>query len=295
MKLRTISGACYVVVLLLFYLLKIFVHPLCFDVLVYAFALIGTFEMIRALKDKTTKAERVILMIFSFTTVPACAVAELFGYGIATLAIGAFVLAIALLSLLVLDHEQTTVENLGVSLLIGVYPTVLVTVLVLINHIQMPEALSNFAFNSNLLIPLIFAISPLTDVFAYLVGCSLKKVFPKKLAPTISPNKTVVGAIGGLLGGIVASCAVYFIYGATVGSLENMGVWLPIFLIVGLFGAVATEFGDLVESCIKRKLGIKDMGNIMPGHGGVLDRIDGTMFTAVVVYLAFELIFRFFI
>lgn len=295
MKLRTISGACYVVVLLLFYLLKIFVHPLCFDVLVYAFALIGTFEMIRALKDKTTKAERVILMIFSFTTVPACAVAELFGYGIATLAIGAFALAIALLSLLVLDHEQTTVENLGVSLFVSMYPTVLVTVLVLINHIQMPEALSAFAFNSNLLIPLIFAISPLTDVFAYLVGCSLKKVFPKKLAPTISPNKTVIGAIGGLLGGIISAGAVYFIYGATVGSLADMGVWLPVFLVIGLFGAVATEFGDLVESCIKRKLGLKDMGNIMPGHGGVLDRIDGTMFTAVVVYLAFELIFRFFI
>ena len=295
MKIRTISGAFYVAVLLIFYLLKIFVNSLCFDVLVYAFALIGTFEMMRAVKDKMTRAERAILMVFAFITVPACAVAELFGYGIATLAIGAFALAIALLSLLVLDHEQTTVENLGVSLFVSVYPTVLVTVLVLINHIQMPEALSNLAFNSNLLIPLIFAISPLTDVFAYLVGCSLKKFFPKKLAPQISPNKTIVGAIGGLLGGIVAAGLVYVIYGSTVGSLENIGVWLPVFLTIGLLGAVATEFGDLVESCIKRKLGIKDMGDIMPGHGGMLDRIDGTMFTAIVVYLAFELIFRFFI
>lgn len=295
MKLRTVSATCYVAVLLLFYLLKIFVHPLFFDVLVYAFAIVGTFEIIRAVKEKLTKAERVILMIFAFVTVPACAVAELFGYGIATLAIGAFVLAIALLSLLVLDHEQTTVESLGVSLFASVYPTVLVTVLVLINHIQMPEELSAFAFNSNLLIPLIFAISPLTDVFAYLVGCSLKKVFPKKLAPTISPNKTVVGAIGGLLGGIIAAGVVYGIYGAIAGSFADIGIWLPIFFIIGLFGALATEFGDLVESCIKRKLGIKDMGDIMPGHGGVLDRIDGTMFTGVVVYLAFELIFRFFI
>jgi phosphatidate cytidylyltransferase len=294
MKLRTISGTVYVAVLLVFYLLKIFVHPLCFDVLTYAFAVIGTFEMLRAIKEKTTKAQRVIVCIFAFVCIPACAVGETFGYGIATLAICAFVLAIALLSLLVLDHEQTTLENLGVSLFASVYPTVLITILVFVNHIQMPEALAEFAFNSNLLIPLIFAISPLSDVFAYLVGCSLKKVFPAKLAPTISPNKTVVGAIGGLLGGVIASGAVYGIYGAVAGSFADMHIWLPVFLVVGLFGALATEFGDLVESCIKRKLGIKDMGKIMPGHGGILDRVDGTMFTSVVVYLAFELIFRFY-
>ena len=199
------------------------------------------------------------------------------------------------MSLLVLDHEQTTIENLGVSLFASVYPNVLITILVFVNHIQMPEALAELAFNSNLLIPLIFAISPLSDVFAYLVGCSLKKVFPKKLAPAISPNKTVVGGIGGLLGGVIASGAVYGIYSAVAGSFVDMHIWLPVFLVVGLFGALATEFGDLVESCIKRKLGIKDMGKIMPGHGGILDRIDGTMFTSVVIYLAFELIFRFYI
>ena len=58
----------------------------------------------------------------------------------------------------------------------------------------------------------------------------------------------------------------------------------------GLLGAAATEFGDLVESCIKRKVGIKDMGKIMPGHGGVLDRIDGTLFASMVVYLAFSVV-----
>ena len=69
-----------------------------------------------------------------------------------------------------------------------------------------------------------------------------------------------------------------------------MGLWLPVYLVIGLFSAVATAFGDLVESCIKRKVGLKDMGKIMPGHGGVLDRIDGTLFASIVVYFAFILL-----
>ena len=58
---------------------------------------------------------------------------------------------------------------------------------------------------------------------------------------------------------------------------------------MGLFGSVLTEFGDLVESVIKRSCGIKDMGKILPGHGGVLDRIDGTLFTSTFVYIMFAL------
>ena len=69
-----------------------------------------------------------------------------------------------------------------------------------------------------------------------------------------------------------------------------MGVWLPVYLVIGLFGAVATAFGDLVESAIKRKIGIKDMGKIMPGHGGALDRIDSVLFATIVVYAAYLLI-----
>ena len=70
-----------------------------------------------------------------------------------------------------------------------------------------------------------------------------------------------------------------------------MGLWLPIYMIIGLLTALATAFGDLVESCIKRKKGLKDMGNLIPGHGGMLDRIDGTLFATVIVYAAFALIY----
>ena len=110
------------------------------------------------------------------------------------------------------------------------------------------------------------------------------------MTPVISPNKTVIGGIGGLVGGLVGAAALYFIYNATAGSFDQMHIWLPVYLAIGLVGAVATAFGDLVESCIKRKLGLKDMGKIMPGHGGVLDRLDSVFFSTIVAYIAFVII-----
>ena len=121
------------------------------------------------------------------------------------------------------------------------------------------------------------------------VRSALRKKFPKKFAPTISPNKTLVGFIGGILGGALAGVGIYFGYNAICGDFANMYIGLPVYLLVGLVASAFSAFGDLVESAIKRERGIKDMGNIMPGHGGVLDRIDGTMITAVVVYAAFLL------
>ena len=166
----------------------------------------------------------------------------------------------------------------------------MLSLLVLSNHLQAPQALQGLAFDSRLAILFVFVVSPCADSIAYVFGRFLKKFWPKKMAPVISPNKTVIGGIGGLVGGMLGALAIYFIYNATAGSFENMQIWLPVYLFIGLITSAATEFGDLVESCIKRKVNLKDMGKIMPGHGGVLDRIDGTLFATVAVYLCFVVI-----
>ena len=295
MKSRLISGTVYVVILLTMYLLKVFVHPLCFDLLTYFFAIVGTFEILRAMKESITKSERVMVTIFSFLCIPVCSLAEyFFEFGLHVVAVCFFMLAVALLSLLVLRHDETTVENIGVALFSAVYPTILLCLLIRANHLGVSPALEHLKLDSNLLILFIFVVSPVADAVAFLFGCTMKKRFPKKLAPVLSPNKTVIGAIGGLVGGVVSGIVLYFVYNAIfVGEYVNMGLWLPLFIVIGFFGAVATAFGDLVESCIKRKANIKDMGTIMPGHGGVLDRIDGTLFASVVMYMAFELIHLF--
>ena len=99
-----------------------------------------------------------------------------------------------------------------------------------------------------------------------------------------------IGGIGGLVGGVLGALILYFAYNGACGSFDQMEIWLPVYLVIGLVGAVATAFGDLVESAIKRKIGIKDMGKIMPGHGGALDRIDSVLFASIIVYTAYLLI-----
>lgn len=301
MKTRLISGTCYIAVLLAFYLLKIFVPTygvFLFDVLIYAFALIGTHEILRALKSKTTKPQRVIVYCFAAVCIPTCAAAEyFFRYGLHVTSICFFALSVALLVLLVCRHEETTPENLGVSFFSAVYPVLLLCILVLTNHVSDPSVtdysptLNAIAFNSDLLILFVFVVSPFADSFAYLFGRYFGKYFPAKMAPAISPNKTVIGGIGGLIGGVIGAAIMYFAYnGIVAGEYIDMHIWLPTYLAIGFLAAAATAFGDLVESCIKRKEGIKDMGNIMPGHGGILDRIDGTLFACLAVYIAFAFI-----
>ncbi len=293
MKIRLLSGTCYIALLAAFFCLKIFLPygDFYFDGLVYAFALLGTFEMLRATKEKTTKAERVMVYAFCAVCIPACALSQHFlGAGWTAVGVCVFTLAVALLSLLVIRHEETSLESLGVALLSAAYPTLLLALMVLTNHAAAPAALVEYGFDSRVLILFVFVVSPCADSIAYVFGRFLRKYFPKKMTPVISPNKTVIGGIGGLVGGVLGAAALYFIYNALAGSFAQMYIWLPVYLVIGLVASVATAFGDLVESCIKRKLGLKDMGNIMPGHGGALDRLDSAMYSTIVAYLAYVIV-----
>ena len=134
--------------------------------------------------------------------------------------------------------------------------------------------------NAFIVLLLAFVVSPCSDSMAYFTG---SLIGGKKLCPKISPNKTWAGAIGGTIGGVISGIVVYLIFNPVVNFFSP----ILFFVLVGLFASIATLFGDLFESLIKRSVGIKDMGKIMPGHGGVLDRIDGTMFAIAFTYLVF--------
>ncbi|MBR2341262.1 MAG: phosphatidate cytidylyltransferase [Clostridia bacterium] len=291
MKTRFFSAVVYLAILAVAYLLKVFVHDLCFDVLTYVFALLGTREIVNAVGANLTKSQKGLVFAFAGLCIPATAVAELYRLGAQASLFCFFVFAVLNLCLFVVKHEETTPKNIGESLFCAVYPTLMLVPLVLVNHIPDTAIMQKYAFNSNLAIFLILVISPISDTFAYFFGKFLRGKFPKKMAASVSPNKTVIGAIGGIIGGIVGAAGVYFVYNAFFGSFDNMLVWLLIYALIGIVASAANEFGDLVESGIKRKVGIKDMGKIMPGHGGILDRIDGTLFTTVVVYFVFLLVF----
>ncbi len=123
-----------------------------------------------------------------------------------------------------------------------------------------------------------FIILWCNDVFAYLIGSAFGRT---KLYEKISPKKTWEGTIGGVILSVAAAyvLSIYF-WGL---SLQN---WLVLGAIISIFGSI----GDLFESSMKRKAGIKDSGKIMPGHGGILDRFDGMIFAAPAVYVYLNLV-----
>lgn len=132
--------------------------------------------------------------------------------------------------------------------------------------------------NGDLLVWYIFIISWLTDTFAYFVG----KYFGKnKLCPLISPNKTIEGAIGGLLGSLIGCSAFTLIF------VERLGFNIIFIILLSVFGSIVAQTGDLFASSVKRNCQIKDYGNIIPGHGGILDRFDSILFVAPYIYFVF--------
>jgi phosphatidate cytidylyltransferase len=118
-----------------------------------------------------------------------------------------------------------------------------------------------------------------TDIGGMLVGCRLRG---PKLAPKISPNKTWSGLFGAMsFAAIFSVCFVYFYGEYSYGQFALLGALL----------AVVAQMGDLVESTIKRHLNVKDSSNLIPGHGGVFDRVDGLIFAAPIVLVFFKYIF----
>ena len=125
---------------------------------------------------------------------------------------------------------------------------------------------------------LIFIIAWSTDTFAYFTGILFGK---NKLAPNISPKKTIEGSIGGVLGCALTTFIFSTIFIPEIGNLS---------LVFGIMGSAVSQIGDLNASMIKRNNGIKDFGNLIPGHGGILDRFDSILFTAPYVYVLYMLI-----
>ncbi|MBE7035109.1 MAG: phosphatidate cytidylyltransferase [Ruminococcaceae bacterium] len=124
------------------------------------------------------------------------------------------------------------------------------------------------------------------DTFAYFIGCAFGR---HKLIPGVSPNKTVEGSCGAVLGAVVTFLA----YGLIMDFGLGYQVSYVALLVLAVLCGIVAQFGDLAASVIKRSYGVKDFGNLIPGHGGVVDRVDSLLFVAPLVYyflLVFEVV-----
>ena len=169
--------------------------------------------------------------------------------------------------------------------------TIYDAVTVIFGFLYVPFLLTNVYLTRQLqeggsyLVWLIFISAWGCDSGAYMFGVTFGK---RKLIPTLSPNKTIEGSIGGVLTSAVLGGLYAWFISEKLASFENHVLIISCVIICSL-GAVLAQFGDLTASAIKRTTKIKDFGNVMPGHGGVVDRFDSILFTAPVIYLGFLL------
>lgn len=275
MKTRVISGTCFVILMAGFFLLREFVSPLCFTGLIFFFSICGGIETSRAISQKTGAVASYACLILSIISVPVYMwLSVLFESSMAYLVFITISLLVFIFVVIYTYLSGAEENSAIVGGLCSLYPSVFMLSFVYLNDVE-----GRLGFIALLLV---FVIASLTDTFAYFVGSTLKG---KKLCPKLSPKKTWSGAIGGLFGGILGAILIYFIFN---DSLTQFSWWH--FVIIGFIGAVLDQVGDLFESFIKRHVGIKDMGKIMPGHGGVMDRLDGAMFVALAINLALLII-----
>ena len=145
-------------------------------------------------------------------------------------------------------------------------------------HVVLVDEIDGFSIMKWLILLTAFG----SDIFAYFTGMLIGK---HKLCPSLSPKKTVEGAIGGIIGSAVLS---------TLFGLLFARQYLVHFVIIGVLASPVSMLGDLTASAYKRTMGIKDYGNLIPGHGGIMDRFDSVLFTAPFVYYYVVIVMQYF-
>lgn len=167
----------------------------------------------------------------------------------------------------ILTNMKVNVSDLAITLLGIIYIVGSIIFIPLINGLE----------HGKLLIWFIIFAAWGTDAFAYIVG----KTIGKHKFTTISPKKTIEGCIGGAIGSII----VILIYTIIINNTYNLNISYIYITIVAVILSLVGQIGDLAASTIKRYAGVKDFSNLIPGHGGILDRMDSIMFVAPFVYI----------
>ncbi len=257
MKTRILAAVVLVPVL---FIIVLFLPKMVAAVVFALLMAIGSYELL--FRTGLVRHSRLVLYssIMAFAVVMWSYADAIHAY----LLLGLLLYCVLLFSEMMMNHIKVRIEMLCLCFLSGVIVPFLLSALVRI--------LGMVVGRHVILIP--FAVAFLSDAGAYFVGLKFGR---HKLAPVVSPNKTIEGALGG-----IATAMVGMLLYALI-----LDIFFPEFLVnygyailYGLIGASAGIFGDLCFSVIKRQTGIKDYGNLIPGHGGVLDRFDSMMMVA---------------
>ncbi len=256
------------------------------DLLILSFGLLALYEMYKSFAKAEIYMFRLPLFVLGVTMYPVFYLMEHFcGTGLVGLFIS-FLFSAALAIGMFAFSTDRPLSDLLSTIFAMVYPFMMLASAYVISI----RYCAIFAIVFAVFMPVF------CDSMAYWVGSTVKG---PKLCPKISPKKTISGAIGGLLGAMIAA-VVMFLFFEYFNVLPNIG-YVPftdtpwksalIYLAIGFVGGIVSQVGDIAASKIKRCIGVKDYGNIFPGHGGAMDRIDSIMYTLVLLLIAFTIVY----
>ena len=285
MKTRIISASVLIAVVLGFIVLGKTVSPLFMTAFILAAAVIGIYELLHnALKINVKAANAVaciyvgleivlldknvaieLIKVFNSTKMGSGVLVAVSALSLRLLTAVYFVVAVAII---LIKHKEFNIASiLGFSAMPLFLGYAFSTLGSIINH-----------NNGIYYLVLLLNFSSICDTGAYFIGCNFGR---HKLCPEISPKKTVEGALGGIVSSLIASIIIVVCFGRLETAAAVLILTIPM-CILGMFG-------DLFASIIKRNVGLKDYGNLIPGHGGILDRFDSMLLIAPVLYIFINL------
>ncbi len=269
---RIVVGLAIGIVFAAVILTSYFIDKVIFSVFLCLLIAVAVLEVRHALGERIPRQLNLLIFVFAL-----CFGLPYFVFGFGGIVLFTLCVFVAGSAVTVLHGFSANVLQNFAFLL--VYPALTLSSLFFVNSLP-------FGMTGVLLTVL---VSCFTDMFAYFVGSAFGRHL---LCPQISPKKTVEGAVGGVAGGLIGAVvtflAVEVLQWVGPGLSLSVGVKIFYYVIIGIFGSVCTQVGDLTASLLKRNCGIKDYSRLLGSHGGVMDRVDGLMFNACFVALLFS-------
>lgn len=247
-----------------------------FDAVVMFFLAVGSYELVTSFEKVDYKAIKSIIITAVLLIYPVFRFLGMEG-------VCAFIFILVMVAgIMMTFNTKIRVKDLLATVFILIYPILIMTIFSRINQLAGLWGMMYILF-----------LAICADSFAQWFGMTFKG---PKLCPRISPKKTISGFVGGYFGGIVASVVIFLLFEyfkvfANVKNVYYTGLFdtpwkaIPVYAILAILGPTLSQLGDLFASWMKRQMGIKDFGNILPGHGGLMDRADSIIYVTAIFYL----------